>query len=278
MKIASTVAELRAARQLWAGPVGVVPTMGALHAGHASLIARSVRECASTIVTIFVNPAQFGPNEDLSRYPRPIERDLALCEEYGASLVFTPGEGEMYPSTFSTTVSVRGLADRFEGASRPGHFDGVCTVVARLLGLTRADRAYFGEKDYQQLQVVRRLVADLAIPVQIVPCETVREPDGLALSSRNVYLSPEERVRALGLSRALQEAQLLAAEGEWRPDQLRGAMRKMAARSGLTIDYLEVVDKDTLEPLDALLSEARAIGAVRVGSTRLIDNAPLRLR
>lgn len=256
-------------------PIGVVPTMGALHEGHLALARRALAENATVVVTIFVNPTQFLPHEDFTRYPRPIERDLALCEEAGVHIVFNPSVEEMYPAGFATTVLVEGPSRRWEGEQRPGHFAGVATVVTRLLNLTRADRAYFGEKDYQQLQVVRRLVADLAMPVEIIGCETVRDPDGLALSSRNVYLSATERRQALALFRALQEGAALAAAGERRSARLEARMRAVAEAAGLAVEYLAIVDPDTLEPLPRLNGPARALGAVRLAGVRLIDNVAI---
>ncbi|GIW08258.1 MAG: pantothenate synthetase [Dehalococcoidia bacterium] len=275
MIVARSRAELNTALDGAPRPIGVVPTMGALHEGHLALIRRARAENATALVTIFVNPTQFLPHEDFSRYPRPIERDLALCEQSAVDIVFTPPVEEMYPPGFATTVVVQGPSRRWEGEHRPGHFNGVATVVARLLNLTRADRAYFGEKDYQQLQVVRRLVADLALPVDIVSCETVRDPDGLALSSRNVYLSEEQREQALALSRALRTAAGLAEAGERDIPTLEAAMREVVERAGLEIDYLVVVDPETLEPLQRLEGAARALGAVRLGTVRLIDNLPI---
>ncbi|MCS6801120.1 MAG: pantoate--beta-alanine ligase [Chloroflexota bacterium] len=275
MIVARSCADLAAALADAARPIGVVPTMGALHEGHLTLARRARAENATVVVTIFVNPTQFLPHEDFDRYPRPIERDLALCASVGVDIAFTPPVEEMYPPGFATTVLVEGPSRRWEGEYRPGHFRGVATVVTRLLNLSRADRAYFGEKDYQQLQVVRRLVADLALPVEIVACETVRDADGLALSSRNSYLAPEERHRALALSRALFEAAALAAAGEREVAVIERRMREVAEGAGLVVDYLVIVDPDTLEPLATLDRPARALGAVRLGAVRLIDNLPI---
>jgi pantoate--beta-alanine ligase len=270
--VAHTRAELAAALDALARPIGVVPTMGALHEGHLTLVRRSKAENPSTVVTIFVNPTQFGPTEDLSRYPRPIERDLALCEAEGVDVVFNPPVEEMYPPGFSTTVTVAGPSERWEGESRPGHFAGVATVVARLLGLTRADRAYFGEKDFQQLAVVRRMVADLALPVEIAGCDTVRDADGLALSSRNVYLSADQRRTALAFPDALRAAADQVAAGVADVATVEASMRDTVEAAGMTVDYLAIVDPDTLEPLFVVDRPARAIGAVRIGTVRLIDN------
>lgn len=272
MIVARTRAALADALAGAARPVGVVPTMGALHEGHLALVRRAQAESATVVLTIFVNPTQFLPHEDFNRYPRPIEHDLALCEAVGVDLVFQPPVEEVYPPGFTTTVTVNGLSRRWEGEQRPGHFTGVATVVTRLLNLTRADRAYFGEKDYQQLQVVRRLVTDLALPVEIVSCPTVRDRDGLALSSRNVYLTPDERQRALALPRALAEAAALAAAGERSVATLEQRMREIVVAAGLTADYLAIVDPETLEPMTTLDRPARVLGAVRLGSVRLLDN------
>ncbi len=257
--------------------VGLVPTMGALHPGHASLIARSAAECDVTAVTIFVNPLQFAPGEDLTRYPRDLAADLDLAAASGATLVFAPPVEEMFPGGRSaTTVRVTGLSEGLEGASRPGHFDGVATVVARLLNLAGPVRAYFGEKDFQQLAVVRRMAADLGMPVEIIGCRTVRDGDGVAWSSRNRYLTDDERGAAPVLIRAL----TAAAEAIADPGQHHGgAIRRLMARTVeaeplALLDYAEVVDPDTLLPLDVIPSGAdvRLVVATWIGGTRLIDN------
>ncbi len=243
--------------------VGLVPTMGALHAGHRSLIERSAAECDVTVVTVFVNPLQFGPSEDLASYPRDLAEDVALAAEAGADLVFAPPADEMFPAgPPPTTVTVAGLTEGLEGATRPGHFAGVATVVAKLFAIAGPCRAYFGEKDYQQLLVVRRLAADLSFPVDVVGCPTVREPDGLALSSRNAYLSADERRAATVLYRALQAG----AEG--------GSMAEVVAAEPLArLDYAAVCDPETLAPLDGVLAHpARLLIAAWIGRTRLIDN------
>jgi len=257
--------------------VGLVPTMGALHPGHASLIARSAAECDITVVTIFVNPLQFGVGEDLSRYPRDLAADLDLSAKAGAHLVFAPPEQEMFPGGRSaTTVAVAGLAEGLEGASRPGHFDGVATVVARLFNLAGPARAYFGEKDFQQLAVVRRMVADLAFPVEVVACRTIREADGVAWSSRNAYLSAEERTAAKVLVTALDAGtEAIVGGHEHHAKEIRRLMaRTVAAEPLALLDYAEVVDPDTLAPLDIVApgAEVRLLVAAWVGGTRLIDN------
>ena len=254
--------------------VGVVPTMGFLHRAHASLIARSAAECGTTVVTVFVNPLQFGEAEDFDTYPRDLEHDLALAAEAGADLVFAPQPGDLWPQGPPVTrVEVTGLSEGLEGRSRPGHFTGVATVVSTLLSLAGPCRAYFGEKDFQQLLVVRRLVADLALPAEIVACPTVREADGLACSSRNVRLSPAEREAATVLHRALRSAAAAVEGGERRAGRLRERMLAVLGEEPLVRpDYAEVVDPETLEPLDAVAGDARLLVAARVGGTRLIDN------
>jgi pantoate--beta-alanine ligase len=257
--------------------IGLVPTMGALHEGHASLIRAARAECGYVAVSLFVNPTQFGPGEDLARYPRPIENDLAVCRREGADLVFAPAAAEMYPEGFATTVRVAGLSEKMCGAFRPGHFDGVCTVVAKLLAIVQPDAAYFGEKDAQQLAIVRRMAADLDLPVQVRGCPLVREPDGLAMSSRNAYLSPEERQRALAISAALAEARKAIESGERDAaavaDMLR---RRLQAARGVELQYVAVVDPDTLADLDRIGGQALVAVAAKVGATRLIDNVLLR--
>ena len=257
--------------------VGLVPTMGALHEGHASLIRAARAECGYVAVSLFVNPTQFGPGEDLARYPRPIQNDLAVCRREGADLVFAPAAAEMYPEGFATTVRVAGLSEKMCGAFRPGHFDGVCTVVAKLLAIVQPDAAYFGEKDAQQLAIVRRMAADLDLPVEIRGCPLVREPDGLALSSRNAYLGAEERQRALALSAALAEAKFALAAGERDAAKVAAAVRRrLEAAAGVEIQYVAVVDPDTLADLDRIAGQALVAVAAKVGATRLIDNVLLR--
>jgi pantoate--beta-alanine ligase len=259
--------------------VGLVPTMGALHDGHIRLIERCRAEAGWVAVSIFVNPTQFGPNEDFTRYPRTFEDDLARCQAAGVDLVFAPTPSEIYPNGVqSTWVEVPGVSDILEGASRPGHFRGVATVVLKLFEIVRPDVAVFGQKDYQQQVVIRRMVDDLHVPVRIVTEPTVREPDGLAMSSRNRYLAPPDRRAATVLYEALTRARQAALTGEVSANRVRQTMREtIESREGVRLDYAEIVDADTLGPLDQLGPGVRAVAlvAVRVGSTRLIDNLPL---
>lgn len=280
MDVIRTVAGIREAcdRARAAGrTVGFVPTMGALHEGHASLIRRAREERDAVVVSIFVNPLQFGPHEDYARYPRDEEGDLATCARLGVDLVFAPPVEEMYPGGEPVvTVDPGPIGDRLEGASRPGHFRGVATVVAKLFHAVGPCAAYFGEKDAQQLFLVRRMVRDLSFPVEVVGCPTVREPDGLALSSRNRYLSPGEREAAGCLFLALSEAAELAREGERDAAVLVAAMaREIGATQGVRLDYAAVVDEATFEEVREVRGPARALVAAWVGATRLIDNLPL---
>jgi len=286
-KVIRRIAELRGEISAWrrsqpdGGRVGLVPTMGYLHAGHASLIARSSAESGLTVLSIFVNPLQFGPNEDFDRYPRDEARDLAVAEEAGADLVFMPSVEEMYPQPMRTAVTVSGLTERLCGASRPGHFDGVATVVTKLLHIVQPDKAYFGLKDAQQAAVLERMAHDLHFPVEIVPCPIVREPDGLALSSRNVYLSEEERKQALVLSRTLAQVPEWIADGMTEAElavRVRGRIRTQPLAE---IEYVETVTYPDLQPFRTgrPLHESRepllVALAVRFGTTRLIDNVLL---
>jgi pantoate--beta-alanine ligase len=256
--------------------VGLVPTMGALHEGHRSLVERAAAECDAVAVTIFVNPLQFGPGEDLDRYPRSLEADCALVEAAGAAYVLAPSVEEMYGDGSLTTVSVSGaMTEVLEGASRPGHFDGVATVVAKLFAMTGRCRAYFGEKDWQQLAVVRRLAHDLSFPVEVVACPTAREADGLARSSRNAYLAPAERERAVALHRALLAGVAAVGAGETDPEAVRARMAGVIAAEPLfELDYAEVVDAASLQPRAPLAGSLRLLVAARLrsGSARLIDN------
>ena len=264
--------ELARARSLLDGSVALVPTMGALHAGHVALIEEAKRRAQRVVATIFVNPTQFGPGEDLDRYPRREAEDARMLEDAGCDLLWLPGVEDIFPQGFATTVHVAGLSGRWEGEARPGHFDGVATVVARLLLSVSPDLALFGEKDFQQLAVIRQMVGDLAIPVEIAGVATVREADGLALSSRNAYLSGEERERAAALPRALQTARDAIRTGEPAAAAVRQAKQSLIDAGFLKIDYLALVDAETLEPVEDLEGDARLIAAATLGSTRLIDN------
>jgi len=259
-----------------ARPVGVVPTMGWLHDGHRALMARARVGNATSVVTIFVNPRQFNEAADYTRYPRDEPRDLAICEEEGVDLVWAPPVEEVYPAGFDTTVVVGAVAQPLEGAARPGHFEGVATVVAILFNVVRAERAYFGQKDAQQVMVIRQMARDLAIPTEVIACPTVREPDGLALSSRNVHLSPPERAAAPALRRALLAAHARWRSGERSAEALRAVMRgTLAAEPLARVDYVSVADGATLAELDQVDGPALLSLAVRFGETRLIDNEPL---
>jgi pantoate--beta-alanine ligase len=253
--------------------VGLVPTMGALHAGHLSLIQAARAETDYVVVTVFVNPTQFGPLEDLTRYPRPLERDLELCEREGTDLVFVPETATIYPPGFCTHVEVHGLQDVLEGAFRPGHFRGVCTIVLKLFNIVQPDVAYFGQKDAQQARIVQQMVHDLNVPVRLRICPTVREADGLALSSRNQYLSPDERRQAVVLSQALEEARARVERGERSADALVRAMRRrIESAPGAVVDYVAVVDAGSLQPVERLQGSVLIATAVKFGTTRLIDN------
>lgn len=257
--------------------IGFVPTMGALHDGHLALCRRAREENQKFVASIFVNPIQFRPGEDLNKYPRPFERDCELLQAVGCDALFAPSHQTMYPSQASTFVDVEKVSTRWEGESRPGHFRGVATVVAKLLNIVPAHRAYFGEKDFQQLKVIERMACDLNFNVVICPCETIREPDGLALSSRNIYLSPEDRTAAPVLYRALETGQDALREGERNVESLLHVMREVLQREPrILTEYLAVVDNDSFEPMDIIqIKPARAIIAARAGSTRLIDNIAL---
>ncbi|MGD0902102.1 MAG: pantoate--beta-alanine ligase [Terracidiphilus sp.] len=284
MELLRTVAELRRWSRALRGkgrndgghPFGLVPTMGALHAGHASLIRAAAASCGRVAISIFVNPTQFGPNEDYARYPRTFEADCALAKTEGADAVFAPSVEELYPAGAATFVEVEGLSNRLDGASRPGHFRGVATVVAKLLIASEADRAFFGQKDAAQVAVLRRMVADLRLSAEIVVCPIVREPDGLALSSRNLFLSASERAQALVLSRAVRQAEALAAAGERRSSALiAAAQRSFAAVPEVRIDYIAAVDWATLDPVEIAPPGTLFAVAAWVGQTRLIDNTIL---
>jgi pantoate--beta-alanine ligase len=277
-KVLRTRAELRDALADVSRPLGLVPTMGWLHAGHRSLMQRARAENATTIATIFVNPRQFNEAADFQQYPRNEARDLAVCDEEGIDLVFAPGVDQVYPPGFDTVVSVGAVARPLEGAARPGHFEGVATVVAILFDLIGAEHAYFGQKDAQQVMVIRQMARDLAIPTEVIACPTVREPDGLALSSRNVHLTPAERAAAPVLRRALLAARDRWVAGERSGDALRAAMQAILAAEPLaTPAYVSVADGQTLAELGRVIDGEPALLslAVRLGSTRLIDNEPI---
>lgn len=275
----ATKAEVRGALARARGKgesLGLVPTMGYLHEGHLSLARRARQENDLLVMSIFVNPTQFGPQEDLDRYPRELDRDLALAAEVGVDLVFHPEVQEMYGERHATWVEVEGLSDPMEGAVRPGHFRGVATVVTKLLALCRPDRVYVGQKDAQQAVVIRRLAADLDLGADVVVCPIVREPDGLAMSSRNVYLSPEQRAQAPLLRAALADAAALAASGERRDEVLREAVRRRLEQATLgTVDYIELRSAADLRPLTLLAEEGLLAIAVCFGRTRLLDNVLL---
>ena len=276
IKVVRTRAALREALSTARRPVGLVPTMGWLHAGHRALIERAQAENATTVVSIFVNPKQFGDPADLEKYPRNETRDVEICAAAGADLVWAPGVDDVYPPGFDTTVHAGAIAEPLEGAARPGHFDGVATVVSILFNVVGAQRAYFGQKDAQQLLVIRHMARDLAIPIEVIAHPTVREPDGLAMSSRNVHLSPGERAAAPVLRRALLAARGAWESGERSGDALRAGMLDVLAREPLADpEYVSVADTGTLRELDRLDGPALLSMAVRFGSTRLIDNEPL---
>ena len=273
MMIVSTLNELRAARAILDEPVGLVPTMGFLHEGHLSLVKRAKEECASVVVSIFVNPTQFGPSEDLAAYPRDMERDLHLLEPLGVNLVWNPSPEIMYPDGYQTWVEVETLTSFLEGARRPGHFRGVTTVVSKLFNGVQPAKAYFGQKDAQQAAVIRRMTRDLNFPIEIVVCPIVREPDGLAMSSRNTYLNPEQRQAATVLYRALNAAKDIYDAGERDADKLRTIMQETIAAEPLAqMQYVSCADYDTLEELETINTKALLSMAVFVGKTRLIDN------
>ncbi len=276
MQQIKTVAEMQRAASTARGSVGLVLTMGYLHAGHMALVKMARQENDVVAATIFVNPTQFGPTEDLASYPRDLQRDLFMLREAGVDMVFTPEPSEIYPDGYSSYVAVEGLSDRLEGYSRPGHFRGVTTVVAKMFNIIPATRAYFGQKDAQQLLVIRRMARDLNFRHQIVAVPTVRDADGLALSSRNVHLSPEERQAALVLPRALSRAVEMCEQGERSATAIRTELRAMLeAEPQVKADYVTVSDPDTLEELDQIDGAALVALAARVGNTRLIDNTLL---
>ena len=279
MKICSTIPEARAAcgdagasrRRL-----GLVPTMGALHEGHLSLVRAAKAQCDAVAVSIFVNPTQFGPTEDLSKYPRQFDRDCLLLEKEGVDILFSPPVEEIYPEGGVTWVLVESLSEKLDGRSRPGHFRGVTTIVAKLFNIIEPEAAFFGQKDAAQLAVIRRMVRDLNFPVEIVACPIVREPDGLAMSSRNAYLNREERRRALVLQRSLQKARQQFHDGERCASKLIFAAKEVfASEPQVVLDYFEIVDPETLDPVDRISQKTLVAVAARVGATRLIDNVVL---
>ena len=276
MKVVETIADLKSLRPRLAEPVGFVPTMGYLHEGHLALVRQARAENPSVVVSIFVNPTQFGPHEDFAQYPRDPQRDLALLEKEGVDIVFMPSVAEMYPPKFNNWVEVGKVAERLEGASRPGHFRGVATVVARLFDIVRPNRAYFGQKDAQQLVVINKMVADLDMNLEIIAVPTVREPDGLAMSSRNTYLNPEERKAAVVLYQALNLAQKLWGQGEKDAQKIRRQMTDLIQKQPLAkIDYISIADAETLDELETVRPPALVSMAVKIGRTRLIDNVVL---
>jgi pantoate--beta-alanine ligase len=272
MKVCATIAEVRAARPAFK-TLGLVPTMGFLHAGHISLVEAARADNEGVAASLFVNPTQFGPNEDFDRYPRARERDLQMLDAAGCDLVFTPDVAEMYPGGFDARIEIGGVTEGLEGAVRPGHFAGVATVVAKLFNIATPTRAYFGQKDAQQVAVIRKLVRDLDMPLEVVVRPTVREPDGLAMSSRNAYLTAEQRQDALALWQGLSAAKSLYEGGERSAETLRAAMAAPIAAIGATADYLSVADPLTLRELEAVGERGALLSlAVRIGTTRLIDN------
>jgi pantoate--beta-alanine ligase len=281
MQIFDTVNGLRtflAAHRAAGRRIGLVPTMGYLHAGHLSLVHKARHECDVVVMSIFVNPKQFGPQEDFTTYPRDMEGDLRQAREAGVDAVFAPSVEEMYPPGFLTEVAVHELTSPLCGAARPGHFNGVTTVVAKLFNIVGPDRAYFGQKDYQQVTVLRKMATDLCLPLEVITCPTVREPDGLAMSSRNAYLNPAERQAALVLSRVLHLAEERLVQGERQGTRLTAMLRDCIAREPLArIDYAAVCDPETLQEVEQLSGNVLVVLAVYIGKTRLIDNALFRV-
>ena len=276
MKVVKKIDNMRRLRQQLAEPVGLVPTMGYLHEGHLALVRQARAENPSVVASIFVNPTQFGPQEDFKHYPRDHELDLAILEKEKTDIVFMPSVAEMYPPQFNSWVEMSKVTERLEGATRPGHFRGVTTVVAKLFNIVQPTRAYFGQKDAQQAIVIKKMVADLNMNLEVITVPTVREPDGLALSSRNIYLNPQQRQAALVLYQALSLAQQLWSQGEKDAGHLRQQMVALIKKQPLAdIDYVSIADTETLDELDAVKSPALVSMAVRIGKTRLIDNIVL---
>lgn len=276
MEIVHTIEELRKARMKMNGSVGLVPTMGFLHSGHISLVKKAVEECSNVVVSIFVNPTQFSPNEDFAAYPRDLDRDIALLKEAGANLVWAPGAEEMYPAGYQTYITVEEVTRVLEGAMRPTHFKGVTTVVAKLFNAVQPDRAYFGQKDAQQVVVLSRMVKDLNFNLELVVCPIVREKDGLALSSRNTYLDADQRQAALVLSRSLRKARFVFDRGERKVQAIRSEMEKVLAGEPMAkVQYVSIADPRTLIEIETIDSQALISMAVYIGKTRLIDNTIL---
>jgi pantoate--beta-alanine ligase len=276
MKVVETITEMKQVRRALKEPVGFVPTMGYLHEGHISLVRAAKAENKSVVVSIFVNPAQFGPKEDLSKYPRDLKRDLAMLEKIGTDVVFFPDDKKMYPPGYDTWVEVDKLTKRLEGASRPTHFRGVTTIVTKLFNIVEADNAYFGQKDAQQALVIQKMAKDLNLNVRVIVCPTVREPDGLAMSSRNVYLTPEQRKQATVLSRSLALAKDLYAKGERDAIKIKQQMTALIQKKPLAvIDYISIASPDTLEELETIQDKALVSMVVKFGNTRLLDNIML---
>jgi pantoate--beta-alanine ligase len=277
MRVVTTINEMRKLRQTMAAPIGFVPTMGYLHEGHLSLVRQARAENATVMVSIFVNPTQFGPREDFQSYPRDIPRDLTLLEKGKTDIVFLPETAEMYPEPFNSWVEVGGITERLEGASRPGHFRGVTTVVAKLFNIVMPDAAYFGQKDAQQAAVIKKMAADLNMNLKVVTLPTVREPDGLAMSSRNTYLNPEQRRAATVLYRALTLAEGLFNKGERSADAIRREMLDLLRQEPLAnVNYVSIADNDTLQEQTVVRPPALVSMAVKIGPTRLMDNIVLR--
>jgi len=277
MQVVGPIFEIRALRQKLSGTVGFVPTMGYLHGGHLALVKQAKMENSAVIVSIYVNPTQFGPREDFGAYPRELNRDLELLRGEGVDIVFVPSDEEMYPPEFSSWVDVEKVTERLEGASRPGHFRGVATIVVKLFNIVQPTRAYFGQKDAQQAVVIKRMVADLNMGIEVEVVPTVRESDGLAMSSRNIYLSPGERQAATVLFKALNLARQLRKDGEKDAEKIRRQMVSLIQKEPLAqIDYVSIADAETLEELDLIDRPALTSLAVRIGKTRLIDNMPLK--
>lgn len=276
MKVITTIDEVHDQVKAWRNngeSIGLVPTMGYLHEGHQSLMASAKKNNQRVIVTIFVNPMQFGPKEDLASYPRDLERDKKACQQMGVDLIFCPSADEMYDANFNSYVNVNGLTDALCGKKRPGHFKGVCTVVTKLFNITQPDRAYFGQKDAQQLAVIQRMVQDFNIPIEIIGCPIVRESDGLAKSSRNSYLSDNERKAAVCLYQSIELANTMIAQGERSVATILSAMQLLIEQQSLAkIDYIEFVDLSSLKPVSQLTQDTLCALAVYIGKTRLIDN------